>query len=252
MSDTLLTIKEAADFLKVHWQTVRSHLASKKLKSFKIGKNIRIRESDLQKFVSHKKQGKTYEVEIRFVSDKRAKIEEKLIKMGAKLIYHAHVIDHWFCPNHIKNSDQKNEEYESGRSFGLRIREQDNGYTGKITTSIESKRLLVPYQHEVCIEGEIAVENYEEAKKFLNLIDFKEFATVDKDRAIYEYKNIKVVFDNIKNFKSAVEIEVKTDRNRKRTLQLIRSFAEELGLDLKNEITDKSATYLYMQKYSKF
>lgn len=252
MSDSLYTIKEAADYLKVHWQTVRSYIGSKKLKSFKIGKNIRVRESDLQKFISQKKQKKTYEVEIRFVSNKRASIEEKLIKIGAKLIYHAHVIDHWFSPKHIKNINQKNEEFESGRGFGLRIREQDNGYTGKIVTSLETKRLLVPYQHEVCIKGEITVDSYEEAKKFLNLIDQKEFATVDKDRVIYQYKEFKIVFDDIKNFKTAIEIEVKTDKNQKKTLKSIKDFARILGLDLKNEITNKSVTYLYMQKFATF
>ena len=252
MSDNLYTIKEAAEYLKIHWQTVRSYIRSGKLKSFRVGKNIRIRESDLQKLVSHKKQDKTCEVEIRFVSDKRKQIEEKLIRMGAKLIYHAHVIDHWFCPKNIKNIKQKNEEFESGRGFGLRIREQDNGYTGKIATTIETKRLLIPYQHEVCIEGEITVENYEEAKKFLNLIDLKEFAVVDKDRVVYKYKDMKIVFDDIKNFKTAVEIEVKTDKNQKETLKSMKAFAERLGLDLKKEITNKSATFLYMNKFAGF
>ena len=253
MSDNLLTIKEAAKQLKVHWQTVRNYINSGKLKSFKIGKNIRIRESDLQKFLSNKKSDKIYEVEIRFLSKKRAKIEERLIKMGAKLIYHAHVIDHWFVPNHIKNMQQKNEYYNSGGGYGLRIREQDNGYTGKITTTLETKRLLIPNNHEVCIEGELNVENYDETKKFLNLIDMKEFIQIDKDRVIYGYKEFKIVFDDIKNFKTVIEIEIKTKNDQKKTLEKIRKFAEKIGLELKKEITNStSATHEYMNKFSKF
>ena len=45
MSDRLLTIKEAATYLKVHWQTVRGLLKAGKLPYTKIGRNIRIQES---------------------------------------------------------------------------------------------------------------------------------------------------------------------------------------------------------------
>jgi predicted adenylyl cyclase CyaB len=252
MSDKLMTVKETADFLKVHWQTVRNYINSGKIKAVKVGKNVRIRESELQSFIDDKPDEQKMEVEIRFATKKRKTIEEKLLKMNAKIIYHGHIIDHWYAPNYIKNIREKDKFYEGGKGFGIRIREQDNGYTGKIITTLEVKKLAYPPNHEVCIEEEIEVESFERTHNFLSLIEEKEMTILDKERLIYKYKDYKIVIDDIKNFKTGVEIEKVTDKPHKEIIIEMKKLATALGLDLKKEITDKSVTYQYMMKFAHF
>lgn len=253
MSDNLLTIKEAANLLKVHWQTVRNYINSGKLKASKVGKNIRIRESDLQNFIDKKKPNKPkHEIEIRFATKNRKVIEEKLLEIGAKIVYHGHIIDHWYAPNFIKNMQQKDKYYETDKGYGIRIREQDNGYTGKITTSLEVKKLAYPPNHEVCLEEEIEVESFEKTHNFLKLIEQKEMCSLDKDRLVYKHKGFKIIIDDIKNFKVGVEIEKVTDKPHKAILSEMKKLAKMLGLDVEKEITDKSVTYQYMLKFARF
>jgi len=253
MSDKLLTIKEAADYLKVHWQTVRNYVQTGKIKAAKVGRRIRILESDLKVLLGvmeNKKQ--ELEVEIRFLTKNRQKIEGRLLKLGAKVVCQGHVIDHWYIPSDIKNIDEKNDFYESGRGYGLRVREQDNGYTGKIVATLEVKRLAYPYKHDTCIEQEMGIDSYEEADKLLRLINHKEMTTLDKDRLVYKLDDYKVVIDDIRGYKVGVEIELMTDENRENVLPRLRRIAGQIGLDTSKEITEKSVTFLYMQEYSKF
>jgi len=86
-SDNLVSIEQAAKYLGVHWQTVRRHIKTKKLPIVKIGRAIRIRQTDLETFVKGQvPHGHIHEIEIRFVTKNRRKIESNLIKMGAKLV----------------------------------------------------------------------------------------------------------------------------------------------------------------------
>ncbi len=253
MSDKILNIKEASQLLNIHWQTVRNYINSGKLPASKIGKNIRIRESDVIRLLNGtSSESENVEIELRFLTEKRTQIEEKLLKMGAKVSYHALVIDHWYIPNEIKNLEEKNEYFDTGKGFGLRIREQDNDYVGKMNTSLEVKRLVTPFQHDTCIEQEIPVTSYDETDRLLRLMNFKEFITIEKDRLIYKLKDIKVVIDDIKNFATGVEIEIMTNKGRDFAIPIIKNLAEELGLDLANELTEKSVTYEAMVKLAIF
>jgi len=239
--------------LKVHWQTVRNYINSGKLNASKVGKNIRIRESDLQNFIDKKKFVKQeHEIEIRFATKNRKLIEEKLLEIGAKIVYHGHIIDHWYASNFIKSMQQKDKYYETDKGYGIRIREQDNGYTGKITTSLEVKKLAYPPSHEVCLEEEIEVESLEKTHNFLKLIEQKEMTVLDKERLIYKYKDFKIVIDDIKNFKVGIEIEMVTDKPHEAIINEMKKLAKILGLDIEKEITDKSVTYQYMLKFARF
>lgn len=250
-SDNLLTIKEAAELLKVHWQTVRSYIKKGKLKAIKVGRNVRIRESEVEKMMGEEKDERV-EIEIRFIIENRKALEQKLLDEGASIIYHGHVIDHWFIPDSVKSMKQKEKLYDTCKGFGLRIREQDNGYTGKITSSLEVKRLVIPFKHDTCLEHEIDISNYEEGKRLLELMNFKEYITIDKDRVVYKLGDFKVVIDTIKNYKTGVEIEVITDRPRDEVIPKLREVAESLWLDTSKEMTSKSLTYLAMKELAKF
>lgn len=254
MSDNLLTIPEASKLLKVHYQTVRNYIKQGKLPSFKVGKTVRVKHSDVLQMLQQTKAKKPLnELEMRFLCNRREKIEKVLLNKGAKVVYMGHIIDHWFVPNYIKNLKQKDEYYDSGKGFGLRVRQQDNGYTGKITTTLEVKRLVTPYKHEHCIEGEIDINSYEETRNLLNLMNFKEFLTIDKDRLVYKYNNnLKVVIDDIKDFGTGVEIEMITSKAKDEVWGVLQKTAKELTLNLKTELVEKSVTYLAMKKLANF
>lgn len=252
-SDRLLTVKEAAEYLKVHWQTVRSYIKIGKLKSLKIGRNVRIRESELARFIGSKgKRKKKVEIEIRFIIKDRKKIEQRLIHIDAKITYHGHVVDHWFIPKRIKNMKQKDKYYDTGRGFGLRIRQQDNGYTGKISSSMEVKRLLIPYKHDTCLEHEIDISCYEEGRRLLDMMGFKEFLLIDKDRVVYKLGDYKVIIDTIKDFRTGVEIEIIIGEKREKVIPKLKEIAMKLGLNIEKEMTSKSLTYQAMKKLAKF
>lgn len=121
MSDRLLTTKETADYLKVHWQTARSYIKKGVLKASKVGKNIRIRESDIQKVLDKEKKKPIHEIEIRFASENRKKIEARLLDINAKIIYHGHIIDHWYAPNYIKTYRRKINFMKAERTVSISI-----------------------------------------------------------------------------------------------------------------------------------
>ena len=47
----MLTVKETADYLKMDIETIRRYIYRKSLKAYKVGKEWRIRETDLQAFI---------------------------------------------------------------------------------------------------------------------------------------------------------------------------------------------------------
>lgn len=253
INDRILTLNETADILKVHWQTVRTYIKEGVLKSNKVGRNIRILESDLNAFISSKNTNQTeYELELRFLPVSVKNIEINLLNLDAKVIYHGHLIDHWFVPNSIKNMEDKNEWYDNGKGYGVRIREQDNGYTGKYTTTLEIKRLLIPNKHDSCIEHSIDVSSYGETSRLLSLMNFKEYTTLDKDRKVYKFKDFKIAIDNIKDFKTGIEIELVTTEPREKILPILFDIAIQIGLDPYSELVEKSVTFLAMNELAKY
>src|SRR5436190_1638848 len=129
MSDTLLTIKEAARKLGVHWQTVRNYIQKEQLKSFKFGRTIRIQKGDLDEFIKNlDTNNKSYiEIEKRYLLHNQKQFVQTLLDLDAEVTYQAHIIDHWFVPAHIRSLKQADYRYNEQRGCGIRLREQDNG-----------------------------------------------------------------------------------------------------------------------------
>ena len=75
---------------------------------------------------------------------------------------------------------------------------------------------------------------------------------LEKDRIIYELDGVRVVIDDIKGFKIGIELEVVTNKDRKIILPKLMKIAKKIGLDTKDEITERSVTFLYMEKFAKF
>ena len=252
MSDRLLTIQETAEILKVHWQTVRTYIRQGKLRASKIGRTIRLKESDVISLHKKPLSGEKHEIEIRFLLKSARKIENNLSKLGAKEVNHNHMIVHWYVPNSIKNIEQKNKWFDSAKGYGLRIIELDNGYTGKVSTSLEVKRLFIPNHHDTCIEHEIIINNFEEGDKLLRLMNYKRILTVDKDRKVYKYSEFIVSIDDIKDYKVGIEVEKNTHEDRKVILPKLIKAAKEIGLDVRKELLNTGPTFLLMQEKARF
>lgn len=51
------TVKEVADTLRIHWQSVLSYIRDGKLEAVKLGKGYRISEKALEKFITNHTKG---------------------------------------------------------------------------------------------------------------------------------------------------------------------------------------------------
>lgn len=253
MDNKYLTIQEAADMLDVHWQTIRNYLKQGKLPYFKLGRTYRIQLKDIQKIsqLPLKKDSPEIEVEKRFLIEDKDKIEEKLRGLGANLAGHNHIIDHWFVPKSIESINTCQKFYESKKGFGLRIREVEDFYSKRKTITLEVKKLVDRSDHSNCLESEIFIQDYQETKNLLNLMNFKEILIIDKVRVIYMLGEIKYIFEDIKDIGYGVEIEIKTSKSIKKAQAEIFKSAKKLGLKLE-DMQEKSITYLALDKLAKW
>lgn len=191
---------------------------------------------------------KPIEIEVRIFLKNRKNIEEKLKKLWARIVYFSKIKDYWFCPKNVKNYKQASTDKTW---YALRIRETIDNYTGKKSASLDCKTLVDGKNHSLCNEYEIDLSESYAARKILESIWQKEFLLIDKERMIYKYKTMKFCFDKIKWLWDWLEIEILTNKNIEKTYKQIINFAYELGIT-KEEIVDKSLTYLAMQNLSKF
>ena len=258
----MLTIKQTADKLGVHWQTVRNHIQSGNLKSYKIGKLIKIDEKDLEEFIRNSgsdvdttkditKEENNIEYEIRYKLRDLFKIESKLLQIGAKVSSHNHIIDHWFIPSNIKSRDQHDIWFDVKAGTTIRIREQHDSYSKKVITTLDTKKLTKERNHNSMIETSINVENYQDVKKFLEMIDRKEFLTIDKTRLLYRYKDFQIEIDDIKGYGAGISIEIKNQIDRKIALGKLKRFAKKIELQ-DSDLLEKSVTVLAMDKLARF
>jgi predicted adenylyl cyclase CyaB len=191
---------------------------------------------------------KAIEVEIRILLSNRKKTENKLKSFGAKVVYASHLVDYWICPKNARNYKEASIDHTG---YALRIRESKDLYSGRSICSLECKTLSNGKDHSMCNEYEIPVDNAKEMRKILESIGLKEFLTVDKKRIIYKFKGAKFCFDEIKGLGNGLEVEIMTRGD----IIKARTVAYDLALSLgvkKEEILEKSLTYLAMQKLSRF
>lgn len=255
MTDNYLSIKAAAEHLGLHWQTIRNYLKSGKLSYFKAGRAYRIPKGDIERLAV---RGKTplqrkskVEIERRFLLTDRTKIEDKVRKLGAKLVSNTHVIDHWYVPENVTSMQANLKFYENLHGFSLRIRETQDLYANRTSTCIEVKKLIDGKNHGNCLEHDIVVDSFAEAGKLLELMNFKRIISLDKQRVIYTVGNLKLAFDSIKGLGDGLEIEInQADKFADAEKEIFR-FAAKLGLK-QTDVLNKSLTYLALQKMADF
>jgi predicted adenylyl cyclase CyaB len=251
MTDSILTIKEAADYLDVHWQTIRSYISKGKIKANKIGRAYRIKEEELKKLLEDKAPEEK-EYEIRYLLSDKAAFEQTIRDKGAELKGYSHLIDYWFVPNFIKNNKQKQEFFESAKGYVLRIRETEDSYSDDVDFKLEVKKLVEPNKYEACLEGSLEIEDYESTRNFLRLANHKQIIKIDKIRTVYFLNKVKISIDEIVDYKTAVELEKVSTKNEEDVLPLLRSMASELGLHNEADITDRSIVHQAMSELAKY
>jgi len=242
--EQLLTIKEAAEYLNIHWQTVRKYISEGQLKSVKVGNNVRLTKSEIEKFIGlTDKSNNDIEIERKYIIDNRKQLEKKLLELDVKITFHAHVIDHYFLPNKIKSKERQATWFKGKDGYSLRIRETDNDYSGYIVTTMVAKKLTQANDHGIHEEIEIPVHDYNSTKALLKLMGLKEYVVVDKDRVMYSHKELKICIDEIKDAGVGVEIEYKGKIKEEKALEMINEMAKKLNLDDK-DLSEKGISYV--------
>jgi predicted adenylyl cyclase CyaB len=173
--------------------------------------------------------------------------------LGAKLTNHSHIIDYYYCDKNFNSLKEQNEWFSSSNGFGIRIREIDNDYSGKINTTLEIKKLAGPdfNDHSNCLETEIDVIDFRQTERLVMMMNLKKFITIDKERFVYRLGEIKFCFDSVKGWGDGLEIEKLTDANPVKVKKELFVAAKKIGLG-KTNLAEKSFTHEMMRKIARF
>jgi len=85
----------------------------------------------------------------------------------------------------------------------LRLRDAD----GKYSINYKNWHFDENGKSHYCDEFETKIEDIEQVRKILSVLNFKPIVTVDKLRKIWTYKDYEVAVDSVKNLGDFVEIE---------------------------------------------
>lgn len=185
------------------------------------------------------------EIEKRAFIKNISKIKEKLTELGAKKTKDVHIIDYWICENKI-NKFEDAQQHEPG-SYGLRVRE-------KVTTEgskweFNCKVLDKKGDHNAFHEHETAVVDGKATLEILKSIGFKVFCILDKKREMYSFETITINLEDIKGFRPAIELEIIDNKNIEENKNILDKLLQDLGVK-KQDLIEKSITYLYMKEFS--
>lgn len=111
----------------------------------------------------------------------------------------AHQKDTYYVPKHKNFLEQK------PLLEWLRVRETENGCSFCYKKWHKSEGAVS------CDEFETKVDDVESLKSILENLDFKEIIVVEKDRRLYNYKNVEIALDEIKDLGFFIELESKGD-----------------------------------------
>ncbi|MBT4375857.1 class IV adenylate cyclase [archaeon] len=120
------------------------------------------------------------EIELKILEVNHKDLEPKLISLGAKKIFDGELYALFF-------DDEESKIRKSGETLRLR-KEGDKIF-------ITHKKIIPSEDMKIRDETEIEVSNFEEAKKLITSLGFKEFKQIRKRRISYKLDNIKFEFD---------------------------------------------------------
>jgi adenylate cyclase, class 2 len=154
------------------------------------------------------------EIEIKAKCDSHENFEKRIRGLGAVETGELHEVDYYF--NH-PSRDFK----ETGEAFRIRIQ---NGnpyitYKGAKLDDIVKTRF----------EAETSIGNYDLFKAIIVNLGFREVAAVEKRRVQFEYEDITICLDSVKNAGNFVELEMIGDDRTMMRAKLV-AFAQQLGI----------------------
>lgn len=182
------------------------------------------------------------EIEIRAFVQSFEGVRKRIRELGGRKIKEAKIIDHWFCPEEVESF--KGTAMEEIGDFGLRVRGANGSY------ELNCKVINKKGDHNAFEEFETEVENGKQVIKILKNIGMKKFCVVKKFREVYRFSGFNINIEDIEDFRPVIEIEKISDKEgefKERILKII----DKLGIPRENVI-EKSITYLYMKRHSKF
>lgn len=136
------------------------------------------------------------EIEIQ-VNIKDSKSLINFLKNNAEFVSRAHQIDEYFSPAHrnfIKTRPVKE---------WLRLRNS----CGKYSINYKNWYFDKKGRSNYCDEYETELENLDQARKILSVLNFNSIVKVNKIRKIWKYKDYEIAIDSVKNLGNFVEIE---------------------------------------------
>jgi len=141
------------------------------------------------------------EVELKFLNINVDQIKQKLIILGAKLIFDTQIESHSFYGNgfHIFDSKMKY----------LRVRKVNDEVT--ITYKSPTKESEMSNRKEI----EIKVDDFDKAISLIEKIGLNKDKIFEKNRSHYELKNIHFELDTLKDIPTFLEIETQTEQEMK-------------------------------------
>lgn len=122
------------------------------------------------------------EIETKILDIDRVKVENKLIKLGAKKIFEGELKAVFF--------DKDNEIKGNYKVFRLR----QEGNEVKLTHKTPEKKQGIA---KVAKEIEISVSNFDVTKEMLEALGYKIFQKARKIRTSYKLNNVRIEFDNL-------------------------------------------------------
>lgn len=89
-----------------------------------------------------------------------------------------------------------------------------------------------------CKEIEIGIDDYNGMIEMLNALDFKQIIVVEKTRSSYEYNNIVISIDSVKDLGDFIELEFKTNlfNNENESMNYIINVIENLKIIVGEQI----------------
>ena len=151
-----------------------------------------------------KKLHEMIEVEIKANIEKK-EIEKRLTLLGIKLIEREHQIDTYF--DHPYYNFKK-------RDKALRVRETENNFF----LTYKGKKL----DKETKTRKEIEIKVEREIFSLLKTLGFFEVGKVEKIRDFYQWNNLRIYLDKVRNLGDFLEIEGKKWEDKKRIFKLLK------------------------------
>lgn len=107
-------------------------------------------------------------------------------------------------------------------------------------------------KHDYCDEFSSIIDKPESVKKIFLSLNFKEIIVVEKSRSVWEYKNVEIAIDDVKNLGFYIELEAKQEfSDAKAGKEYLRQILSELNADTGAEDL-RGYPYLVLAKQGEF